>query len=81
MRNSFGSLTHNQFLRVGSQLLVVVHGVFGVEDGVVGLLIVEERSDVAGLFVPVAVVVVGHDVDDVEVAGERGDVVARIDDL
>ena len=37
--------------------------------------------NVAGLLVPMAVIVIGHDSDPVEVPGNAGDVIADIDDL
>ncbi len=40
-----------------------------------------ERSHVAGLLVPVTVVIVGHHVDVVEVLVEDGHVVTFVDDL
>jgi hypothetical protein len=67
---------HHQLGLVRPLLHPVVHREVGVEVGEVVLGMRAEGRHVAGLLVPVSVVVVRHHVDDVQVLVQRGHVIS-----
>jgi hypothetical protein len=67
---------HDQLGLVRPLLHPVVHREVGVEVGEVVLRMRVEGRHVAGLLVPVSVVVVRHHVDDVQVFVQRGHVIS-----
>ncbi len=60
------------------QLLISL--AYSVEVVIGGSFVVRQGSHVTSLLVPVPVVVVRHDVDDVQVLREDGHIVASVDD-
>ena len=70
----------NKFSRISSQLDPVIERVISVEISDVSFGMEAERSDVSRLLVPMAVIVVRHDTDPVEISWKWRHVVAGVDD-
>ena len=72
--------THDNLGRICPQSDVVVEGVIGVEIGDVGFGVVVKWSDVTRFLVPMAVIIVRHHADPIQVARDGRNVVGGIDD-
>ena len=72
--------THDDLGRITTKSDVVVEGVIGVEIGDVGLGMIIKWSDVTRFLVPMAVVIVRHYADPIQVAGNGWNIIRGIDD-